>query len=91
MIIPAVRGSVTVQMPAWNALYQIRDFAYRVTDFHAANASGNALPVRRLDKETWRIEAPTNGQTEIRIENVTPKQCHGGLALKGSAFGWFAR
>ena len=68
MIIPAVRGNVTVQMPAWNALYQIRDFAYRVTDFHATGASGNALPVRRLDKETWRIEAPTNGQAEIRIE-----------------------
>ncbi len=72
MIIPAVRSSVTVQMPAWNALYQIRDFAYRVTDFHATGASGNTLPVRRLDKETWRIEtppgAPTSGQAEIRIE-----------------------
>src|SRR4029077_15261603 len=40
MIIPGARSSVTVQMPAWNALYQIRDFAYRVTDFHAASASG---------------------------------------------------
>ena len=72
MIIPAVRGNVTVQMPAWNALYQIRDFAYRVTDFHATGASGDALAVRRLDKETWRIEvpagAPTSGQAEIRIE-----------------------
>jgi predicted metalloprotease with PDZ domain len=72
MIIPVVRGNVTVQMPAWNALYQIRDFAYRVTDFHAAGASGNTLPVRRLDKNTWRIEvppgAPTSGQAEIRIE-----------------------
>ena len=72
MIIPGVHGSVTVQMPAWNALYQIRDFAYRVTDFHATGASGNTLPVRRLDKNTWRIEvsagAPTSGQTEIRIE-----------------------
>jgi predicted metalloprotease with PDZ domain len=68
MIIPAVRGNVTVQMPAWNALYQIRDFAYRVADFHATGASGNALAVRRLDKDTWRIEAPTSGQTEIRIE-----------------------
>jgi len=72
MIIPGVRGSVTVQMPAWNALYQIRDFAYRVSDFRAVDASGNALAVRRLDKETWHIEvpagAPTNGPAEIRIE-----------------------
>jgi predicted metalloprotease with PDZ domain len=58
MIIPGVRSSVTVQMPAWNALYQIRDFAYRVSGFRAVDAAGNALDVRRLDKETWRIELP---------------------------------
>jgi predicted metalloprotease with PDZ domain len=72
MTIPGARGSVNVQMPAWNALYQIRDFAYRVTDFHAVDASGNALTVRRLDKNTWRIEvsagALTGGQAEMRIE-----------------------
>ena len=58
MIIPGVRDNVTVQMPAWNALYQIRDFAYRVSDFRAVDSSGNALAVRRLDKETWRVELP---------------------------------
>ena len=72
MIVPAVRASVTLQMPAWNALYQIRDFAYRVSDFRATDASHNALAVRRLDKETWRVEVPvgslTGGQGEIRIE-----------------------
>jgi predicted metalloprotease with PDZ domain len=70
--IPGVKGSVVVQMPAWNALYQIRDFAYRVSDFRATDASRNALPVRRLDKQTWRIEVPAGGlaggQGEIRIE-----------------------
>jgi predicted metalloprotease with PDZ domain len=68
MIVPGVQGSAIVQMPAWNALYQIRDFAYRVSDFHAADASRNALPVRRLDKQTWRIEGLVGGQGEIRIE-----------------------
>jgi predicted metalloprotease with PDZ domain len=58
MTIPGVRSGVTVQMPAWNALYQIRDFAYRVSDFRAVDSSGNALAVRRLDKETWRVELP---------------------------------
>ena len=43
MTIPAAPGGVTVQMPAWNALYQIRDFAYRISDFHAIDATGNAL------------------------------------------------
>jgi len=30
MTIPDVTGEVNVQMPAWNALYQIRDFSERV-------------------------------------------------------------
>src|ERR1700686_2379558 len=30
MVIPGVHGNILVQMPAWNALYQVRDFAYRV-------------------------------------------------------------
>jgi predicted metalloprotease with PDZ domain len=72
MTIPGVQGGVTVQMPAWNALYQIRDFAYRVSDFRAMDAAGNALPVRRLDKETWRIEVPAAGPAaghgELRVE-----------------------
>ena len=29
MIVPEVKEDLTVQLPAWNALYQIRDFAYR--------------------------------------------------------------
>jgi predicted metalloprotease with PDZ domain len=68
MIVPGVLGGVTVQMPAWNALYQIRDFAYRVSDFRATSASGSPLSVRRMDKETWRIESLSAGQGEIRIE-----------------------
>jgi predicted metalloprotease with PDZ domain len=67
MIIPGAQGGVTVQMPAWNALYQIRDFAYRISDFRAADASG-ALPVARLDKQTWRVEVPPGGRGDIRIE-----------------------
>ena len=56
MVIPNVRGGVTVQMAAWNTLYQIRDFAYHVTELHATDNSGLPLHAQRLDKETWRIE-----------------------------------
>src|SRR5256885_1377609 len=68
MTIPGVHGSVALQMPAWNALYQIRDFAYRVSEFRATDALRNVLPVRRLDKDTWRVEVPAGSQSEIRIE-----------------------
>ena len=71
MTIPDALGGVTVQMPAWNALYQIRDFAYRVSDFRATDDSGEALPVRRLDKQNWRIDPsarPLGGRAEIHVE-----------------------
>ena len=52
-----------VALPAWNALYQIRDFAYRVRDVEAACVDENGqttgkLPVNKLDKQTWRIGNP---------------------------------
>ena len=54
MTIPDVKDSVTVQMPAWNALYEIRDFASHVREVTAANESG-PLPIEKIDKQTWRI------------------------------------
>ena len=57
-------------MPAWNALYQIRDFGARVTDFRASDAAGNSLPVRRLDKGTWQIDTYSRGSavSGLRIQ-----------------------
>jgi predicted metalloprotease with PDZ domain len=48
---------IIVALPAWNALYQVRDFSYRVRDVRARNSAGPAapLPVRMLDKQTWQI------------------------------------
>ncbi len=54
MTIPGVKDSVTVQMPAWNALYEIRDFASHVREVKASNESG-PLPIEKLDKQTWRV------------------------------------
>jgi predicted metalloprotease with PDZ domain len=64
MTIPDVRQSVTVQIPAWNTLYQIRDFGYHVQGLHAIDAAGKPLRVSRSDKQTWTIQ----GQGEIRVE-----------------------
>jgi predicted metalloprotease with PDZ domain len=73
MTISDVTDIVTVQMPAWNALYQIRDFAYRVNDFRASNAADKPLPVRRLDKQTWRIDAGAGvaGTGDIHVDYAT--------------------
>jgi len=54
MTVPNVSGSLKVQMPAWNALYEIRDFASHVSQVTAANELG-PLQIDKIDKQTWRI------------------------------------
>ena len=63
MTIPDVTGEVIVQMPAWNALYQIRDFSDRVQQVEAFGGSERA-PIEKMDKQTWRIRG--NGTIKIQ-------------------------
>ena len=57
MRIPNVRDQVTLQMPAWNALYQIRDFSSHMMQVAANDEEGHPLPLRKLDKQTWIVTA----------------------------------
>jgi predicted metalloprotease with PDZ domain len=57
MRIPNVRDRLTLQMPAWNALYQIRDFSSHIMQASAKDQAGNALPMAKLDKQTWSVAA----------------------------------
>ena len=65
MQIPAAAADqeIVVALPAWNALYQVRDFSYRVRDVRASNSAtpAAALPIRMLDKQTWKISLPGAG------------------------------
>ena len=60
MTVEAERPEIVVAMPAWNAIYQVRDFAYRVRGLHAvAHSTGSlGLSVQPIDKQTWRISMP---------------------------------
>jgi predicted metalloprotease with PDZ domain len=59
MQIPATteEHEIIVAIPAWNALYQVRDFAYRVRDVRASQfaSPSDALNVQKLDQQTWKI------------------------------------
>jgi len=57
MTVPVEGRELTVAMPAWNALYRISDFAYRLRDVTALCPSLTAVPARisKLDKQTWRL------------------------------------
>jgi predicted metalloprotease with PDZ domain len=70
MEIPVVYGGreITVVLPVWNALYQVRDFSYRVRDVRGSMYAGPAvaLPVRLIDKQTWKIFLPGAGSDSPR-------------------------
>ncbi len=57
MRIPDVHERVVLQMPAWNALYEIRDFASHMMQVTARDDEGHSLPLQKLDKDTWTIAA----------------------------------
>jgi len=61
MQLPAGEATRTVQMPVWNATYQIRDFAQYVNWERAKSPTGQALPLHQLDKTTWRIDGAQDG------------------------------
>jgi predicted metalloprotease with PDZ domain len=64
MEIPPSPQGIVIAIPAWNALYQVRDFSYRVRDVQAKMSSdpgAEQIPVRKLDKQTWQVEYPWDG------------------------------
>jgi predicted metalloprotease with PDZ domain len=61
--LPAGASIRQVQLPVWNALYQIRDFAQYVNWVKARGRSDETLPVTKLDKTTWQIDGAKDGAT----------------------------
>jgi predicted metalloprotease with PDZ domain len=55
MTVPNTKDSVTIQMPAWNATYQIRDFSSRIQNFRATDEEKKPLQIEELDKQTWKV------------------------------------
>jgi predicted metalloprotease with PDZ domain len=64
--IPDVKNEVIVQMAAWNALYQIRDFSAHVQRVEAF-AGDESAPIQKLDKQTWHI----SGSGTITVRYAT--------------------
>src|SRR5208282_2616152 len=55
---PALRE---LQLPVWNALYQVRDFAKYVNWVRAKDRAGRALTVRALNPSRWQITGAESG------------------------------
>ena len=56
MEVPDVQGNLKLQMAAWNALYEIRDFSSHVQQVEAY-ANGQRVDIEKLDKLTWQVKA----------------------------------
>jgi predicted metalloprotease with PDZ domain len=61
-----------VQLPVWNALYQVRDFAQYVRRVYAHTDSNWPLAVRALDKTTWHVDGDGAFTFEYEILADTP-------------------
>jgi predicted metalloprotease with PDZ domain len=56
-----------VQLPVWNALYQVRDFSQYVNWVRAKTAAGQPIAVQKSDKTTWHLSGIAPG-AEIEYE-----------------------
>jgi predicted metalloprotease with PDZ domain len=55
---PQVSGPITLNMPVWNALYQVRDFAANVENVRAFDGSGRAIAVTSVRTSEWQVTPP---------------------------------
>jgi predicted metalloprotease with PDZ domain len=53
--VPNVKDQLTLQMAAWNALYEIRDFSSHVQEV-VAFANGQPVEIKKIDKLTWQVK-----------------------------------
>jgi predicted metalloprotease with PDZ domain len=63
MEVPDVQGDVQLQMAAWNALYEIRDFSSHVQQVQAF-ANGQPVGIEKLNKLTWDVKG--NGTITVK-------------------------
>jgi predicted metalloprotease with PDZ domain len=75
IILPSGAEQRELQLPVWNALYQIRDFAQYVNWIHAKDRSGVPLVVGDVNKSRWVISGAKGGaivEYQIYVDSPGP-------------------
>jgi predicted metalloprotease with PDZ domain len=75
ILLPEGSGQRELQLPVWNALYQVRDFAQYVNWVRAKDRVGRPLPVHKLDKVRWQITGAQDGaviEYQIFVDSPGP-------------------
>ncbi len=65
MEVPQVDGELRLQMAAWNAFYEIRDFSSHVQRVEAY-VDGQRVDIEKIDKLTWQSQGQRHGQSALR-------------------------
>jgi predicted metalloprotease with PDZ domain len=61
LILPAGAPQHELQLPVWNALYQVRSFAQYINWIHAKDRAGQAIPLHQMNASCWRVSGTENG------------------------------
>jgi len=61
IILPPGAAARELQLPVWNALYQVRDFAQFVNWVRAKDRAGNTLPIEQANDSRWQLESAAEG------------------------------
>lgn len=75
IFLPAGPAQRELQLPVWNALYQVRNFAQYVNWIRAEDRSGHPLEVRELNESRWRILGAQEGalvEYEMYLDSPGP-------------------
>ncbi|MFZ0758561.1 MAG: PDZ domain-containing protein [Candidatus Sulfotelmatobacter sp.] len=67
ILLPPGLAQRDLQLPVWNALYQVRDFAQYLNWVRAKDRAGHAVAVREVNDSRWRISG-VQGGAEVDYE-----------------------
>jgi len=75
ILLPSGSADRDLELPVWNALYQVRDFAQFVNWVRAKDHAGRALEVREISSSHWQIHGAADGaivEYQIYVDSFGP-------------------
>jgi predicted metalloprotease with PDZ domain len=61
MDLPPGTAMRELQLPVWNALYQVRDFSQFMNWIRAEDGSGHTLPLNPINASRWQLQGAASG------------------------------
>jgi predicted metalloprotease with PDZ domain len=75
IILPSGSSHRELQMPVWNALYQVRDFSQYINWIRAKDRSGKPLTIHAINESRWTVENAEGGaviEYQIYLDSPGP-------------------